>query len=535
MKKGFRDEKSDKGIFLWTDENKQVDIEPIQSLTDDTKPLTSIENIQEDLLQCLVGSEKENKSTWFRSYVTKGAQEGIKRNWLDHNGDTFTHEELTAIMESLYVTSMESKETVPVPREGEKGLKKWLVDKVILSIESLHIRQFLISRSKTINAKTLFVLIELFVEFQQDVCRYTKKKPDQLTHQDFSNPSLYTGFLTSKVNYRYFNGFYKHILPKETSPLAYTPQSYQPLDLTYAEEAFIKHMRRQNVKEGRLKKYISEIHRFRNWATHTLHAFVSTSMETFPYHLVTGEHLRDYKAYLIKGNQSGKFSECNSMHHFRNLRTFFKTLYHIGVIKQDICRGLTGIQADDYHERYIPTDEEINRFFSSIDRYSDTPDLDQLAFGFMLFLGLRSCELESLRWEHINRGRQDITFKAKGGKPHSLPLTVDSLRYLDAVETQDEGLVFGLPKGSLRKELAAKYRLYTLIAGWKEASGPHQLRHVFITRLTEKEVPPKILKRLGRHESLKTTSLYIHKSSDHIRKKLNRIRLPWEVHLYAKD
>ena len=80
---------------------------------------------------------------------------------------------------------------------------------------------------------------------------------------------------------------------------------------------------------------------------------------------------------------------------------------------------------------------------------------------------------------------------------------------LKEIEKHENGLVFGMKEQPLRAILSLKYRIFTLIADWKEASGPHQLRHVYITHLTEKDVTPKVLKRLARHADLSTTSLYI--------------------------
>ncbi|WP_318506100.1 site-specific integrase [Bacillus sp. T3] len=217
------------------------------------------------------------------------------------------------------------------------------------------------------------------------------------------------------------------------------------------------------------------------------------------------------------------------MKHFKNIKTFFRTLYHMRFIKNDITRGIRNIEGDDYQSRYMPTDTEIEKFFTAIEQYSDTPLLDKLAFGFMLYLGFRSCELAKLQWENINWSLKDVKFTAKGGKGHSLPLPSPLMDLLQEVEKQGNGLVFGMKNQQLRAILSLKYRIFTLIADWKEASGPHQLRHVYITRLTEKDVTPKVLKRLARHDNLATTSLYIHRMEGEVGDKVKQISFPWEV------
>jgi integrase/recombinase XerD len=201
----------------------------------------------------------------------------------------------------------------------------------------------------------------------------------------------------------------------------------------------------------------------------------------------------------------------------------------MGFIKNDITRGVRNIEGDDYQSRYMPTDKEIEEFFTAIEQYSDTPQLDKLAFGFMLYLGFRSCELAKLQWENINWSLEDVKFTAKGGKVHSLPLPSQLIDLLQEVEKRENGLVFEKKEQQLRATLSVKYRIFTLIADWKEASGPHQLRHVYITRLTKQDVVPKALKRLARHESLATTSLYIHRMEDEVGEKAQKISFPWDV------
>jgi integrase/recombinase XerD len=485
----------------------------------------AVESLEIFLKPPSLGSETGNISAWSGSYLTKSSQElGLKSNGLAHNGDTFTKEELVSVMESLF----EQAHPVTVVPLGDKGLKEWIIHHMVPELKSKWIREFLLRQSTELNSKLFYQLILRFKEFELFVCKRTRKQPSDLTREDFLSQALYEDVITSQFYYRNFALFYKQMNPFADVFLPYTPKVRKEVKLPNAVQSFLTYKRRQGAKKDRIDKFRYELHRFLRWACHTLNDFQPYSIEKMPVTLLTQEHLQSYKNFLIKGIKSGRFAEYGSMIHLKNIKTFFGTLYHMGYLKNDITRGLRNIQGEDYQSRYIPSDVELEQFFEVIDRYSDTPQTDKLAFGFMLYLGFRSCELATLRWENINMSLHDVKFTAKGGKVHSLPLPSSIIDFLNEVEIKEEGLVFGVRPNRLRAQLSLKFRIYTLVAGWKESSGPHQLRHIFITRLTHQDVTPKKLKRLARHDSLDTTSLYIHRTEDEISEKAKSISFPWE-------
>jgi integrase/recombinase XerD len=485
-----------------------------------------ISSVEAFLNKYFSGTEEKNISAWSGSYLTKSSQElGLKSKLLAHNGDKFTKEELISIMESLFKTSHQ-KNVIPL---GEEGLKQWFIDNMISKLEAKPMRQFLVKRSKRLNYKSVFLLVIRFTEFETLVSKATRKKASNLVREDFLNQELYEEVITSRFYYQNFAMFYKQMNPFTESSLTYTPKELIEVVLPPAVQSFLTYKKRQGTKPDRLDKFRYEMHRFLRWSCNVLNEFSSYPIDRVPFTLFTQEHLKTYKNYLIKRVQSGRLSEYGSLIHFKNIKTCFRTLYHMRFIKNDITRGIRNIEGDDYHSRYIPTDTEIEKFFTAIEQYSDTPQLDKLAFGFMLYLGFRSCELAKLQWENINWSLKDVSFTAKGGKGHSLPLPSPLMDLLQEVEKRENGSVFGMKEQPLRAVLSLKYRIFTLIADWKEASGPHQMRHIYITRLTKQGVVPKAVKRLARHKSLATTSLYIHRTEGEVGEKAQQISFPWEV------
>jgi integrase/recombinase XerD len=510
-------------------EQDGVDKKEKHSVVKEEETLTEfdgISSVEGFLNKYFSGTKKKNISAWSGSYLNKNSQElSLKSNMLAHNGDKFTKEELISIMESLF-NSSHQKKVIPL---GEEGLKEWFIDNLISELEAKPMRQFLVKRSKKLNYKWLFQLILRFTEFESLVSKATRKKASDLGREDFLNQELYEEVMTSQFFYQNFALFYKQMNPFTESSLTYTPKERIEVVLPPAVQSFLTYKKRQGTKPERLDKFRYELHRYLRWSCNVLNDFSSYPIDKVPVALFTQEHLKTYKNYLIKGIQSGRFAENGSMKHFKNIKTFFSTLYHMRFIKNDITRGIRNIEGEDYQSRYMPTDKEIEEFFTAIEQYSDTPQLDKLAFGFMLYLGFRSCELAKLQWENINWSLEDVKFTAKGGKVHSLPLPSPLINLLQEVEKRENGLVFEKKEQQLRARLSLKYRIFTLIADWKEASGPHQLRHVYITRLTKQDVVPKALKRLARHESLATTSLYIHRMESEVGEKAQQISFPWEV------
>ncbi|KON83371.1 hypothetical protein AF331_17915 [Rossellomorea marisflavi] len=500
--------------------------QPVEREGETISEFDGISTVEGFLNKYFSGTEEKAITAWSGSYLTKTSQElGLKSKWLEHNGDKFSKEELISIMESLFKTSHQ-KNVIPL---GEEGLKQWFIDNMISELESKPIRQFLVKRSKRLNYKSVYILILRFTEFESLVSKATRKKPFELVREDFLNQELYEEIITSKFYYQNFALFYKQMNPFTESSLTYTPKERKEVVLPPAVQSFLTYKKRQGTKPDRLEKFRYELHRYLRWSCNVLNDFSSYPIDKVPFTLFTQEHLKTYKNYLIKGIQSGRFAENGSMKHFKNIKTFFKTLYHMRFIKNDITRGIRNIEGDDYQSRYMPTDAEIEKFFTAIEQYSDTPQLDKLAFGFMIYLGFRSCELAKLQWENINWSLKDVKFTAKGGKVHSLPLPSPLMDLLKEIEKHENGLVFGMKEQPLRAILSLKYRIFTLIADWKEASGPHQLRHVYITHLTEKDVTPKVLKRLARHADLSTTSLYIHRTEGEVGEKAQHISFPWEA------
>jgi integrase/recombinase XerD len=150
------------------------------------------------------------------------------------------------------------------------------------------------------------------------------------------------------------------------------------------------------------------------------------------------------------------------------------------------------------------------------------------------FAGMRITDALLLKWSDFQNGRFYYVM-SKNGEPGSLPIPVAIAAILDDYKNDSHAhdLVFPFLKEldnlEDRYELRKRINFVTKMVGEhmgvimellsinKNAS-PHKARHAFAQRAEEKEIHPKVLQKMYRHESILTTMQYqsnfSHKKAD---------------------
>lgn len=129
--------------------------------------------------------------------------------------------------------------------------------------------------------------------------------------------------------------------------------------------------------------------------------------------------------------------------------------------------------------------------------------------------GLRRNELLTMRTRHIDRSRGVIKITGKGNKQREVPLPESVLRMLEVYYRAYRPKVF-LFEGHVQGKAYSATSLSRIIkinaarAGIKKNISPHVLRHSFATHMLERGVNLKRLQLLLGHNSMKTTSVYLH-------------------------
>lgn len=159
----------------------------------------------------------------------------------------------------------------------------------------------------------------------------------------------------------------------------------------------------------------------------------------------------------------------------------------------------------------------------------DLPARDRAIVAVFIYAGLRANELRMLDVHDLDF--DDLTLfvrHGKGSKERLLPLHAEAAAALDRhLDGKLSGPVFMSNRGSR----ISYDRLHSLVgeigrqAGLWKPLHPHVLRHTFAVSLLEAEPPADLetIRDLMGHESIQTTSIYLHCSSARRRAAVDRI------------
>jgi len=144
------------------------------------------------------------------------------------------------------------------------------------------------------------------------------------------------------------------------------------------------------------------------------------------------------------------------------------------------------------------------------------------------FAGMRVTDCLLLKWNDFQNGRLYYQM-SKNGEHGSVKVPEKALRIIEQYRSAQHdpanthGLVFPLlqklpsldDRFDLRRKIAyavqrlnkAMAKMMVMIGSTKNAS-QHKARHSFAQRAEEKEIHPKVLQKMYRHESILTTMIY---------------------------
>ncbi|OCX51906.1 hypothetical protein BEL04_18055 [Mucilaginibacter sp. PPCGB 2223] len=263
---------------------------------------------------------------------------------------------------------------------------------------------------------------------------------------------------------------------------------------------------------------------------------------TFPE--ITVEYLRRYTLFLRTGrnlNRKGHIplSDRTVTNHLLVIRTMYNRAITAGLAGKDtypfggkdkiiIKFGKT--------EKIGLTGDEINQLKQHVflPEHAHLHHSRNIWLVCFYFAGMRITDALLLKWSDFQNGRFYYTM-SKNGEPGSLPipLVVSAIleEYRNACYAHD--LVFPFLKNldSLddRYEVRRRVNSVTRLIGEHMAiimellkinknASPHKARHAFAQRAEEKEIHPKVLQKMYRHESIITTMQYqsnfSHKKAD---------------------
>jgi len=199
------------------------------------------------------------------------------------------------------------------------------------------------------------------------------------------------------------------------------------------------------------------------------------------------------------------------------LRSFLRYLYLQGAVDLDLSGAVPAVAG--WRLVGLPkglSEVEVRRVLRTCDRRTRLGRRSYAVLLLMVRLGLRSCEVATLKLDDIDWQHGEITVRGKG-REDTLPLPADvgeaMARYLRSHQPhpQDKRRIFArtrAPRGPLRSAgIGAAVTKHLRLAG-VHPPHPHRLRHTAATQMLCRGASMDNIAQVLRHRSPDTTAIY---------------------------
>ncbi|MCI0708441.1 MAG: tyrosine recombinase XerC [Ignavibacteriae bacterium] len=242
---------------------------------------------------------------------------------------------------------------------------------------------------------------------------------------------------------------------------------------------------------------------------------------------VTRHTLRDFLAESIDVGLTRK----SVARRTASLRSFFKFLYRSKVIETNPTLSLVSPKV----ERRLPVFLDEKAIGQAV-RISKNPGSEELRDTAILEVfystGIRLSELVGMNVGDIDFQRKTVKVRGKGNKQRIIPI---GNKALEALQRYYVSLEESVPKQDIKRRSAPVFRtakghrIYPMAVGRivrkyldrvseAEKKSPHVIRHSFATHLLNRGADLAAVKELLGHESLSTTQIYTHVSTERMKK-----------------
>jgi site-specific recombinase XerD len=288
---------------------------------------------------------------------------------------------------------------------------------------------------------------------------------------------------------------------------------------------FLLHIQANNYSQETLYNYERDLETFAD--------FLKNELDTLPFHKITKKTIEQFKAYLnsddrktASGAKSKKRLSGGSIN--RTLTSLRRYLNYLIDMDQDVPvvpQSIKLVRMGKKHGQVAKMDDLI-RLIESPMTYekNKTIALRNRAMLETLFAsGMRISELISLKRIQLDKSGK-IFIEGKGKKQRFIYLTPRAQSHIHAylkTRSDDSPFLFipkrGLNAGDKNKHISPNYlqmkiKWYRGLLGINVPTSAHSLRHGFATYLAEQGANPAALQVLLGHESLETTTRYVHAS-----------------------
>jgi len=290
-------------------------------------------------------------------------------------------------------------------------------------------------------------------------------------------------------------------------------------------EDFLLHIQANNYSKETLYNYERDLETFER--------FLSQEMDNIPFSDITKRTIEQFKAYLhsrdrktAKGAVAQKELKSGSINRtLTSLRRFLSYLIDMDTVTPIAPESIKLLRMGKNHPQ-VSELEELKRLIEAPMKFEENKMValrNRAALEMLFASGMRISELISIKRTQIDKtGR--IFILGKGKKQRFVYLTERAKGHIDNYikERVDDSPFLFIPKrGSNARDkskhispnyLQMKIKKYRELLGINVPTSAHSLRHGFATYLAEQGANPAAIQILLGHESLETTTRYVHAS-----------------------
>lgn len=304
--------------------------------------------------------------------------------------------------------------------------------------------------------------------------------------------------------------------------------------LKYLED-FLLHIQTNNYSPETLYNYERDLKTFENFLE---------KEANLDFDKITKKTMEQYKAYLVSQDRKTALGEkplkkltAGSINRIlSSLRRYLKYLIKMDYNTPIAPESIELLRTDKKHPR-VSELEEIIKLIKSPSEFEKNKIVairNRAILETLFSTGMRISELINLKTVQIDKtGR--VFIKGKGKKERFVYLTPRAQKYIKKymeVRGESESCFLFIPyrgKNIHKKDkkispnyLEDKVKKYRELLGINTPLSPHSIRHAFATYLAEKGASAVAIQILLGHESLDTTTKYVHASDRYAEKMLRK-------------
>ncbi len=285
-----------------------------------------------------------------------------------------------------------------------------------------------------------------------------------------------------------------------------------------------------------IRSYLEYLEEERNYSPHTIQNYQIDLSQVLDFlkqeNLTSWNEVDRQMLRSFLGSQFDRgYSKRTVSRRIASLRSFFKYLNRKSILQSNPALTLVTPKL----ERRLPSfldEQTVTRLMELPDIASVEGKRDKAILELLYSTGMRLSEMVNLNVSRIDFVHAIVKVRGKGRKDRIVPVGRAALDALQSyLHTRGMGAgnmhnmpLFTIPNGKriYQGAVGRLVRKYIARVSEVEKKSPHVIRHSFATHLLNRGADLRAVKELLGHESLSTTQVYTHVSTDRMKKVYER-------------